>query len=202
MSDSRQTYAQAGEFFLAVAARIRDDQWDSPGLGVWSVRDLVGHTSGAFANVERDLASPATADRIESAAAFFAAGLAMPGIAEGIAQRGREAGAALGTDPVGAVRALADRVRALVATTPDETIVATRMGSLPLLSYLPTKTFELIVHTLDIAATLGLDVEPPPDALAESIEIAVALAVRSGNGPALLHALTGRRPLSTDFSVM
>src|SRR5438067_1453584 len=177
MHDPRQTFAQASGFFIAVAEHVRDDQWDDPGLGVWSVRDLVGHTSLAHTNVERDLAAPPSTRSVEDAVAFFEAGLAVPGVEERVAQRGREAGVALGADPVSVVRGVADQASAIVAQLPDESILATSIGSMRLPSYLPTKTFELMVHTLDLAAAIGLKVEPPADALAESVEIAVALAL-------------------------
>ena len=50
--DPRLAFEQAADFYLATVDRIRPDQWDQPGLGVWSVRDLVGHTSRAFLTVE------------------------------------------------------------------------------------------------------------------------------------------------------
>jgi hypothetical protein len=68
--------------------------------------------------------------------------------------------------------------------------------------YLPTRVFELVVHTLDLAAALGLEAEPPPDALAVCLELAASLAQRRGAGPAVLMALSGRRPLPPDFSLL
>jgi len=202
MSDTRQTYADAIRFFISVVERIRPDQWNDPGLGVWTVRELVGHTSGALSNVERDLAAPAGPVTIENAVEFFETGLAIAGIAERVAERGREAGAALGSDPLAAIRALADRIGSLLADTPDETVVGIAFGPMRLPDYLPTKTFELIVHTLDIAAALGLSPDPPAEALAESVRIAVQLALRKGRGAMLLHALTGRCSLPSGFSVV
>ena len=202
MTDRRQNYAHASDFFIAVAERVRADQWETPGLGVWTVRELVGHTSRALSNVERDLATPGDRVGLEDAVSYFAKGLAIPGMAESVAQRGREAGVALGADPVSSVRALVDRVRAVLAQTPDDLIVASSFGGMRLPVYLPTKTFELIVHTLDIAAAIGVEPEPPADALAESIEITVGLALRSGWGPTVLHALAGRRGLPAGFSVI
>ena len=67
---------------------------------------------------------------------------------------------------------------------PDDVVVATPFGGMRFPAYLPTKTFELIVHTLDISAAVGADLEAPREALAESLEIALALALRSGRGHA------------------
>jgi hypothetical protein len=55
----REAYRQAVQFFVQVVTQIPDDRWDFPGLGVWTVRDLVGHASRSLANVETYLAKPA-----------------------------------------------------------------------------------------------------------------------------------------------
>ena len=38
----RPAFRQAAEFFLQVVDQIPAASWDSPGLGEWSLRDLVG----------------------------------------------------------------------------------------------------------------------------------------------------------------
>src|SRR5438552_1983855 len=157
MRDPRQNYADASRFFIAVAERIRADQWDAPGLGVWTVRELVGHTGRAFSNVERDLTAFGITVGLEDAADYFEKGLAIPGMAESVAQRGRESAAALGPDPVSSLRALGERADARLNQTPDDIIVATPFGGMRLPVYLPTKTFELIVHTLDIGGAIRHD---------------------------------------------
>ena len=98
MPDQRQIFFEAAEFFLAAAERVRDDQWAVPGLGVWSVRELVGHTSRAFTNIERDLVTPvrrsdvSPGGTLDTAVDHFGRGMATPGIHESVAQRGRQAG--------------------------------------------------------------------------------------------------------------
>ena len=61
--------------------------------------------------------------------------------------RGREAGVALGPDPIAAVRDIAARVLAQVQTTSDEVLVSTPVGGMRLIDYLPSRIFELAVHT-------------------------------------------------------
>ena len=68
--------------------------------------------------------------------------------------------------------------------------------------YLVTRIFELVVHGLDIAAATGQPYEPPAPALAESLRLAVDVAVLRGQGVDLLLALTGRRALPEGFSVV
>src|SRR4051794_18749839 len=57
----KQTFGQAARFFVDTAALVRPDQWAQPGLGVWTVRDLVGHGSRSLLTVETYLGRPATA---------------------------------------------------------------------------------------------------------------------------------------------
>ena len=69
-------------------------------------------------------------------------------------------------------------------------------------SYLPTRTFELAVHSLDIAAAIGIDLHLDSVVLADSIALAAEAAARSGQGVPVLLALTGRTPLPDGFSVV
>src|SRR5438874_3547692 len=91
-------YEQAAGFFVATVEQVRPEQWDSPGLDRWSVRDLAGHTGRALMTVETYLGQPASAVEVETPGDYFVAALAGTGGPDQIAQRGREAGAALGPD--------------------------------------------------------------------------------------------------------
>jgi hypothetical protein len=53
----RASYAAAGTAFVGVAGRVPDDAWGSTGLGEWTVRDLVGHTTRSFVTVTEYLAA-------------------------------------------------------------------------------------------------------------------------------------------------
>jgi hypothetical protein len=71
-------------------------------------------------------------------------------------------------------------------------------------SYLPTRTFELVVHCLDIAAAVP-DIEPPEfsdQLLSEVASVAATAAVLRGRGVELMLALTGRASLSPGFSIV
>ena len=195
-------YEQAAGFFVATVEQVRPEQWDSPGLDRWSVRDLAGHTGRALLTVETYLGQPASAVEVETPGDYFVAALAGTGGPDQIAQRGREAGAALGPDPASAVREIAARVLGLVATADDARLLSTPVGGMRLRAYLPTRTFELVVHTLDLAVALGVPAEPPPEPARLSLQIAAELTLRSGRGAEVLLALTGRRPLPDGFSVV
>ncbi|HWJ53602.1 MAG TPA: maleylpyruvate isomerase N-terminal domain-containing protein, partial [Propionibacteriaceae bacterium] len=115
---------------------------------------------------------------------------------------GRAAGVALGDDPAAAVRALVDRVLPLVAGD-DDPLITTAGGGMRLRQYLPTRTFELVVHGLDIARAAGL---PAPDystgLLTEVLALTAEAAVLGRRGPEVLLALTGRTTLPPGFSVV
>jgi uncharacterized protein (TIGR03083 family) len=201
--DVRDTFTAAADFFVEVVARVPSDRWDAPGLGVWSVRDLTGHTSRALSTVCEYLhAPPPPAEQLSDAVEYFSAFSGGPDLSEAIAERGRHAGAALGGDPAGAVAEEVRRAMSSLAGHPDDRLVATRGGGMRLGAYLLTRTFELMVHTLDLAAAAGIPAEPPPAALRATLHVAADLAVRRGQGARVCLALTGRGSWPDGLSVL
>ena len=69
-------------------------------------------------------------------------------------------------------------------------------------SYLPTRTFELTVHGLDVASACGLELALPEDVLVDTTTLAARVAVEVGDGQAVLLALTGRSSLPTGYSIV
>src|SRR3954452_18875126 len=138
---SRLAVAEAAGWFADVVGEV-GDRWDRPGLGEWDVRALVGHTSRALLTVEAYLKVPAERADVGSTADYY---LATRAIAAGpdVAQRGRDAGAALGDDPAAAVTEIAARVPRLLDATDGTELVTTVAGGVRLADYLPTRTFEL-----------------------------------------------------------
>ena len=200
----RTAFREAAAFWVATVARVPAGAWDRPGLGDWSLRALVGHTSRSLLTVETYLDAGATEIALTSPAAYYVRALA-PGIdAAAITERGRQAGAALGDDPLGAVHALYERVMARLDAAADDARVGTLVGGMTLITYLPTRVVELTIHTLDLVAALGEDVECPlPDvAAAVTTHVIMDLAHHRGRDGLLLLAATGRRPLPTGFTVL
>lgn len=208
--DCRTPFAEAAGAFCALVEGIRADQWSLHGLGEWDVRGLVGHTSRALSTVEAYLAEGTGEPDLHDPVDYFVAVLAEPSGDDArvrqdaaIAERGRKAGQELGDHPAGVVRELAERVVALVMATPDAAVFATPAGSMPLPAYLPTRTFELAVHGLDLARALGV---APPRGLrpgvAVSCELAGRLAARRRGAADLLMVLTGRRGVPGGVSVL
>jgi uncharacterized protein (TIGR03083 family) len=198
--DSRRAFADGAEWFVATTALV-GDRWDLPGLGEWDIRALVGHTSRSLLTVEAYLARPAEAAEIDSAVGYFRATSAMTAGAA-VAQRGRDAGAALGNDPAAAVAEIAARVVPLVEARDGTELVTTIAGGMRLADYLPTRTFELAVHTSDLASALGRPLDVPATAATQALLLITELAVAQELVGPLLRAATGRDALPARFSVL
>lgn len=197
---SRRAFADAAAWFVGTAALV-GDRWSRPGLGEWDVRDLVGHTSRSLLTVETYLARPADAIEVDSALAYYRATSALAAGPD-VAQRGRDAGTALGADPAAAVAEIAARVLPLVDAQHGTRLLTTIVGGMRLADYLPTRTFELAVHTADLAAALGELPAVPPTAATEALRLVTDLAVTGGLAGELLLAATGRRGLPAGYSVL
>ena len=197
--DSRRAFADAAQWFVRTAALV-GDRWDRPGLGEWDVRALVGHTSRSLLTVEMYLARPAAAVEVASAGDYFRATRAMAAGPD-VAARGRDAGGALGADPAAAVAEIAGRVLPLVDDCDGTELVTTIAGGMRLADYLPTRTFELAVHTADLATALDAPLDVPATAAAQALQVVADLAVASGRAGPLLLAATGRPP-PRDLSVL
>ncbi len=199
-ADSRRAFTDAAGWFVRTAALV-GDRWDHPGLGEWDVRALVGHTSRSFLTVETYLDRPAVSVEVASASGYVRASRSAAGGAA-VAARGREAGTALGADPAGAVAEIAARVLRLVDTQDGSAVVTTIAGGMRLRDYLPTRTFELVVHTADLASALGEPLDVPATAAAQALQVVTDLALADGVAGPLLLAVTGRSGGAAGFSVL
>ncbi len=166
------------------------------------MRDLVGHTSRALLTVETYLGKPVAAVEVTSPVDYFRLSLASVGDPAAVAQRGRDAGTVLGDEVPQAIGAIADRVRARVRAASEDDLVATPVGGMRLADYLPTRIFELTVHTCDLATALGEQFEVPQAAGVESLSLVGELAARAGRAGPLLRAATGRGGLPNGFTVL
>lgn len=198
------TFRAAADVFRDLVQDLATDAWTGPGLGEWDLRALVGHTSRSLVTVETYLSKPADREEIPTSADYYAAIAPLLSGDEqaSIVERGRAAGEALGADPAGHVRELVARVVPLAEAAGDP-LITTIAGGMRLRRYLPTRTFELVVHSHDIATAAGL---PAPEfdhvVLTEAVNLASSAAVALGKGPQLLAALTGRAELPRGFSVV
>jgi uncharacterized protein (TIGR03083 family) len=198
--ESRRAFADAAGWFVSTTALV-GDRWAEPGLGEWDVRALVGHTSRSLLTVEAYLASPAGAAEVPSAADYFRATRAMAA-GPAVAQRGRDAGDALGDDPASAVAEIAARVVPLVDAQDGGTLLTTIAGGMRLEDYLPTRTFELAVHTSDLARALDEPLDVPATSAVQALRLVTELAAGDGRAGPLLLAATGRTGLPPGWSVL
>ena len=119
-----------------------------------------------------------------------------------LAARARAASESMGPDPISWLRQLAREVVAQVRATPDNAPLATLVGTMRLIDYLPTRIFELVVHNADLALATGRSYQPDPQASLIAWTVAAAVAAMSPEPMTGLLALTGRGPLPEGFSVV
>ena len=193
-------FRDASDWYITAVEGVDPDQWDAPGLGEWSVLELVAHASRAYVTLEQYLQPGGHID-IGTAADYFRVALADPTIHATVAARGRDEVTALGDDPLAAVRARAASATHAVEVAPPGSVCVTFAGTLSLADYLATRVIELTVHSLDIAAAVGRpDAEPPETAAGVSLVVLSALAAHP-TAATLLRALTGRAALPSGFNV-
>jgi uncharacterized protein (TIGR03083 family) len=203
----RHAYRAVAVSFADLVSRVPVERWHAPALGDWSLRDLAGHVATELRDVPEVLAKPADAVEIPSAEAYWAFSRIVPVdvVAKAHAESGRtarEAGKALGDDPAGAVMELVGRATQAVASAKDDEVVTTAAGGMRVRDWLPTRTFELVVHGQDLAEAAEQEFVPGADALAEAVSQATLVAVAVGDGPLLLKALTGRAALTEKYSII
>lgn len=197
-------FASAAHSFARLVATVPADAWDGPGLGEWDLRALIGHTSRSLITVSSYLTTRATHEDVRTPAEYY---LRVTPAALGIdpaavAERGRQAGRDLGDDPRSAVKRLVDTALADAEAAGDPLIEVIGGLGVRLSTYLPTRTFELAVHGLDIAHAAGIAYAPPDAVLAAATVLAAQVAAASGRGEAALLAMTGRAPLPPGFSIV
>ena len=196
---SQTDFETAARWVASLVAALPAEAWKGPGLGDWDMRALVGHASRALLTVEQYLQTPAEHAELHDPVAYFEAVSRMPNADPGaVLQRGVEAGVALGSAPAEAFAGTVERVVGGLAELADQDpILRTIAGSIHLSNYLPTRTFELVVHGLDIARAAKMEAAPPREPLRSSIAIAAERAIQLDIGPDLILSLTGRATLAT-----
>ena len=198
------TFASAARSFAELVREIPAAAWDGPGLGEWDLRALVGHTSRSLITVSTYLKTTAEREDITTPEEYYvrvspsALGIDPADVAE----RGRQAGRDLGEDPAATIDALVSRVLGDVANAGNPLIQVIGGLGIRLHTYLPTRIFELAVHSLDIAEVADIQHVLPPDVLDEAVGLATRTAVATGRGETVLLALTGRTTLPPSFSVV
>ena len=202
---SRAAFVEASEFVLEVIDAVEDPQWELPGLGMWTVRELAVHTSRAWTTLI--LYAGRTGEvTIHSSVEYFVAALSSgPDVHDQVAQRSREQAASLAEPVSQDAHRLFREAENVLERTPADQVMATFAGGIRLVDYLPTRVVELVVHGIDLCAAVGRSPAVPVGAMELTLEVLVDLATER---PAILdpadlvRALTGRAPLPGEFNVL
>ncbi|GAA3340624.1 maleylpyruvate isomerase N-terminal domain-containing protein [Amorphoplanes nipponensis] len=206
--DYRRTYRAAAVSFADLVSRLPAQSWERPGVGAWSVRELVGHTtSSALRQVPRVLASPGGTVDLERPEHYWAYARSAPpelyaAATAASSADARETGLWLGDDAAARVGELAGQATAALAAVRDDDVIATAAGGMRVRDWIATRTFELVVHGMDLAAAGPVAADLPPNAVAEAVTLAARIAAAVGDGQTVLRALTGRAALPEGFSVV
>jgi hypothetical protein len=183
-------FAAASDAYLRTLREVRE--WEAPGLGEWTVRELVAHALRSYTTIETYLDAEPSADHvIDNATAYYREVLATPGIHAAAAARGRDAGQAL-TDPLVQVPEVSARVLARIAGTQPDRRVETFAGRMVFTEYLATRVIELGLHTADLQVAIGAAAAIPADATALCLDVLMPLA----DDLDLLLGITGRKRLN------
>lgn len=94
------------------------------------------------------------------------------------------------------------RATAALADVRDDDIVTTPVGGMGVPDWLPTPTFELAVHGMDIGTAAGVSFELPEPVPSEAATLAARIAVSAGRGLGLRRAMTGRGTLPAGFTAV
>ncbi len=193
-------FRRAGDHAVSLVAQVAAHDWERPALGTWTVRMLVGHISRSFVTVIEYSARPADERDIPSAADYYLATATFTDT-EAIRGRAEQAALALGDRPLEALRDLRDRAVTLLGSVGDP-LIHTIAGGMRLSDYLPTRIFELAVHSADLALAIGQPATLPGDVAQSALDLAAGIAGLRGDAAAVLLALTGRVPLAPGYSVV
>jgi uncharacterized protein (TIGR03086 family) len=188
VSTARDRYLRALDRVDGVVADVRPDRWGLPTpCPSWDVRALLGHLVDGQRQVTAMLR-----------------GTPPPAPTTGPADLARLAG----PDPAATWRQARQEAAAALAAVPDDAIVASPMGELPVAVLLGTAVVEPLLHGWDLATAVGVAADLDPETaevtlagvralgpqLAATGMYAAALPVHDGTTAAeQLLALTGRR---------
>jgi uncharacterized protein (TIGR03083 family) len=192
----------AATAFIDLVTRIDHSAWNDHALGVWTVRDLIGHTARAISTVATYLALPAPAEEnVPNAETYYLRVFGGFTDHNAVAERGIAAGRDLADDAGPAIAESLDRCLTLLAGQPADRLVAIGDLAIPLAEYLRSRVFELVVHGFDLAKATGQELVIAAGPVARTAALAAGVAAERGQGRDVLFALTGRDPLPDGFSI-
>jgi uncharacterized protein (TIGR03083 family) len=148
-------------------------------LGAWTVAQLVAHLTLSMSGMARYLtAEPASAPTMDVHSWADGCVPAAAAVDERATAMADDAGPA---ELRGGMRTARLDAETALADVPPEFIVEARFGAMRLTDYLATRCVEATVHTLDLAAALG--VEPALDRQAAGTCVRLLTGVLAGRAP-------------------
>jgi hypothetical protein len=198
-------WSQVHDDFLDIVDRLPDlvDQvkdFSEPGLGAWDLAGLCGHLLRSVRTPVQYLAEPEPIDGPGAGAAHYLAAYVDrrhedPSIDGAVAARGVAEFAGIDADQFPRLfRTAAASARAALQGIQGDRKVGTPFGTFRIQDYLRTRTFEAVVHSMDVARAAGIEWQPPTAALNDALLLLVDLAQVTGNAESMLLWLTGRDP--------
>lgn len=200
----RQAFSEAAGFVVDLVDSIGEDEWNGPGLGDWTVAELVVHASRAASTVVAYADTPAELT-MDGAAEYYVGVLGTEGVHEAVAERARLQATEIEGSLDQYVRAAVAEAEQVLSRTPANQVLGTLAGGIRLVDYLPSRVVELVVHGIDLADALGREVHVPAVAMEVTLETMADLAVARPHvvDPAqIVRALTGRGELPADANLL
>jgi uncharacterized protein (TIGR03083 family) len=197
-------YCDAARAFSELVGCIQPAEWTNPALGEWSVRDLVGHAArsitlvGVYGSPEVFAGDPA---EMLTAAGYYQVAMRSIGDPGAVAQRGRDAGAALGDNPAALIKTWVHDAEVLLHGGQLQ-FVASPVGPMQVDDYLQTRIVELVIHGDDLAIAIRraqMTVSGPTRAAVWSV--LGEIAYLRGLSTEVTQALMGRRDLPPGFNL-
>ncbi len=193
-SDEFHIFSMACQQFKEEVSLITPIDWEKPGLGNWDVKSLVGHAFRALTTLENYLEGTAPSSKtLKNAASYFIiANLSDPKVNEGIEKRGIESAQMLGDDPISKIEESISKVDSLLLSVDSHTLLNTPFGAMDILDYLDTRSFELVVHSLDISKVISRSIKFKTELLNFVWKLLGEIAIEKGICEDLLLNITGR----------
>lgn len=189
-SETRQLYELSARCFVDIVSLINQDSYKIASIGSWNLEELISHSLRAITLVKQYLNATDTGQPVFSLYDYLNS--IKQADNEAIYKRAKEFAKTLdGCLKDAVVGAYQDVITLLRNKTGREMIFGPNF-KMELNQYLPTRIFELTVHTLDICDTVSVDY---PNQLADPVKYCVNVILNQFNlleAAELLKAMTNR----------
>lgn len=171
-------FAREAERVEQTLDRIGPDDWARPGLGSWTLAELVFHLVRQADRLAVYRERPLSDDHAVSDRVAYLRGTA--DLAADVAARARDGAAQV--DPATLPARFAEAWRQSVAAAPDpDALIETIAGPMRTADYAATRVVELVVHHMDVRR--ALDVPPEPDVGAAMLVVNLLEDLLDGQRP-------------------